>query len=101
MREDGQSWKRIGSDEKIKGRSRAENGRERCKQSSWTEAYNPSQSLPFPLVFLIAPLLSASGQARAHPLLTCSSVMDMISCQVSSISPSSPTGSCDNLFLFC
>lgn len=33
--------------------------------------------------------------------LTCSSVMDMISCQVSSISPSSRVGSCVTLFLLC
>ena len=33
--------------------------------------------------------------------LTCNSVMDMISCQVSSISPGSGMGSCVTLFLLC
>lgn len=33
--------------------------------------------------------------------LTCSSVMDMISCQVNSISPSSRAGNCVTLFLLC
>lgn len=94
MREDGQSWKRVRSEEKIKERrSRAEAGSERCKQSSWTEAYNP------PGVPLYPPTL-CFWPGKSPPILTCSSVMDMISCQVSSISPSSPVGSCGNLFLF-
>lgn len=49
------------------------------------------------------PCFSAFPSPHPCPLtpLTCSSVMDMISCQVNSISPSSRVGNCVTLFLLC
>lgn len=101
MREDGQCWKRGRSDEKKMKRKGQRTGHRRVNSAAGHEPTPLARSFPSHPTPNSSLSPSTLCFCSAHPILTCSSVMDMISCQVNSISPSSPTGSCDNLFLFC
>lgn len=76
MREDGQSWKRVRSEEKIKERSRAKAGSGRCKQSSWTEAYNPPGVPHYPPALCFWP-----GKSPPHTHLQLSNGHDLLPSQ--------------------